>query len=79
MNVDRNNLTAESPFIVASAIIILSHGKTFIENKPSRLNLYMKTLLFLNIVYTNTKENQLDLPFKKEFITACPLQVLRLK
>ena len=50
MNVDRNNLTAESPFIVASAIVILSRGKTFIENKPSRLNLYMKTLLFLNIV-----------------------------
>ena len=50
MNVDRNNLTAESPFIVASVIIILSCGKTFIENKPSRLNLFMKTLLFLNIV-----------------------------
>ena len=50
MNVDHNSLTVESPFIVASVIIILSHGKTFIENKPSRLNLYMKTLLFLNIV-----------------------------
>ena len=37
MNVDRNNLTVESPFIVASVIIILSCGKTFIENKPSRL------------------------------------------
>lgn len=50
MNVDHNNLTIEFPFIVASAIIILSRGKTFIENKPSWLNLYMKTLLFLNIV-----------------------------